>query len=385
MQARSLAPLGATFLALACSPDAPPTPLAPAGRVDRALAETQVAAAVLPNSAILKMCLVSGAGLPAGQSFTSAITLASVTRSLTNTTGACAELEVPRERTPQGKGWFRSNVPEVERLLPGGTTLVIDGANPDREDVLDVLNGAPNVQASSSLLLNLAQQLIAAQLNLLRGVQASSAVNQAVTDAHAALQITLGTPITISSSLSTARASALVSTLTSFNEGKTKPPAPPPSVTANIVQAAVLNVEVASIGCEPVTSCDGADRLTGEVVTTLASGSTTSVTFTNHSKPILRVCVVAGSGVAAGTVSQFEARRLGEPGFLNFAVPAGECREAEAGEDAGYDMYHTKVAGIRIASVTCDPFTHCSWAGPESDFIRVNTSRGITTLTVTNR
>ena len=385
MQARSLAPLGATLLALACSPDAPPTPLAPAGRVNPTPPETQVAAATLPNSGILEMCLVSGAGLSAGQSFTSAITLAGVTRSLTNTTGGCAELEVPRERTPQRKGWYRSGVTEVERLLPGTTTLVIDGANLDREDVLAVLDAAPNVQASSSLLLNLAQQLIAAQLNILRGVQASPAVNQAVTDANAALQITLGTHITIASSLSTARASALVTTLTSFNEGKTKPPAPPPSVTLNIVQAAVLNVEVASIGCEPATSCNDADRLTGAVVTTLASGSITSVTFTNHSKPILRVCVVAGTGVAAGTMSHFDARRLGEPGFLSFDVPAGDCREAEAGEDASYEMYHTKVAGIRIASVTCDPFTHCSWAGPESDFVPVFTSRGITTITFTNR
>jgi hypothetical protein len=385
MQARSLAPLGATFLALACSPDAPPTPLAPADRVDRPLTETQVAAATLPNSGILKMCLVAGAGLPAGQSFTSAITLAGVTRSLTNTTGGCAELEVPRERTPQGKGWFRSNVPEVERVLPGSTTLVIDGAALDRQDVLDVLSGPPNVEASSSLVLNLAQQLIAAQLNLLRGVQASSAVNQAVTDAHAALQITLGTPTTIASSLSTARASALVSTLTSFNEGKTKPPAPPPTVTANIVQAAVLNVEVASIGCEPATSCDGADRLTGEVVTTLASGSITSVTFTNQSKPILRVCVVAGSGVAAGTMSHFDARRVGELGFLSFDVPAGDCREAEAAEDAEYEMSQTKVAGIRVASIACDPFTHCSRNFPEDQSVAPFVSRGITTITFTNR
>jgi len=385
MQARSLAPLGATLVALACSPDAPPTPLAPAGRVNPAPGETQAAAATLPNSGILEMCLVSGAGLSAGQSFTSAITLAGVTRSLTNTTGGCAELEVPRERTPQRKGWFRSSASEVERLLPGTTTLVIDGANLDREDVLAVLDAAPNVQASSSLLLNLAQQLIAAQLNLLRGVQASSAVNQAVSDANAALQITLGTPITIASSLSTARASALVSALTSFNEGKTKPPEPPPSVTANIVQAAVLNVEVASIGCEPATSCDGADRLTGEVVTTLASGSTTSVTFTNHSKPILRVCAVAGSGVAAGTVSHFDAYARGEPGILRFDVPAGDCREAEAGVDAEYDVWPTKVAGIRVASIACDPFTHCSGTFPESDFVPVFTSRGITTITFTNR
>ena len=386
MQARSVAPLGATLLTLACSPDAPPTPLAPSGRVDPALVETLVAAAApLPNSAILKMCLVSGAGLTAGQTFTSAITLAGVTRSLTNTTGGCAELEVPRERTPLGKGWFRITAIEVERLLPGTTTLVIDGANLDRDDVLAVLNAAPNVQASSSLVLNLAQQLIAAQLNILRGVQTSSAVNQAVTDAHAALRITLGTSITIGSSLSTARASALVSTLTSFNEGKTKPPAPPPTVTLNILQAAELNIEVASIGCEPATSCNDADRLTGAVVTTLASGSITSVTFTNHSKPILRVCVVAGSGVAAGTMSHFDAYREGAPGILDFHVPAGDCSEKEAAEDASYEIFWTKVAGIRLASITCDPSTHCSGTFPDGDFARVVVTRGITTMTFTNR
>lgn len=385
MQARTLAAASA-LLALACSPDAPTTPTPPRllTPIGGALAEKLPPA---PGSGILSLCQQAGAGLSAGQLFTSAVTLAGVTRAVANATGGCFELEVPREGTPQKKGWFQSTPSEIERLLPGTATLALDGVGLTRADVQAILASAPNVQASSSLLLNLTQQLITAELNVLRGVQASAPVMQAITDANAAIRITLGSQITIATSLNPSRLSALITALTAFNEGKTKPPAPPASVIVDIVETFGSQIEIASIGCVPETSCDGPDLVLGRVTTTVTSGKTTTVTYTNQSKPILRVCVVAGNGVAARTVSHFEAvGQVGtEPRFLSFDVPAGDCRETEAGVDAEYDVWPTKVAGIRVASIACDPFTHCSGTSPESDFVPVFTSRGITTITFTNR
>jgi hypothetical protein len=63
------------------------------------------------------------------------------------------------------------------------------------------------------------------RLGVLRGVQTSAAVAQAIKDANAALDITVGTQIAIGTSLTNAPASALVATLAAFNEGKAKPPA----------------------------------------------------------------------------------------------------------------------------------------------------------------
>ena len=78
---------------------------------------------------------------------------------------------------------------------------------------------------------------------------------------------------------------------TAFNEGKTKPPPSPPSVDVDIVQTAVNNVEVQSIGCVPSTSCSGGSVVLGRITTTVTSGNETQVTYTNQSQPILRVCI----------------------------------------------------------------------------------------------
>src|SRR5689334_17833089 len=115
MHARSIASLGVTLVVVACSTDTPTTPAIPPVAIPSASAEKVPAGA----SGTLNVCLVSGSGLSSGQSFTSGITLGGVTRSLTNTTGSCAPLEVPRESTPQGKGWFQTRPAEVERVLPG--------------------------------------------------------------------------------------------------------------------------------------------------------------------------------------------------------------------------------------------------------------------------
>jgi hypothetical protein len=381
MPARSFAALGATVIVVACSTEAPTTASKLPVAIGSSLTEKTPAPA---TSGVLKMCLVSGAGLTAGQTFTSAITLAGVTRSLANTTGTCAQLEVPRESTPQGKGLLQSKPTEVTRLLPGTATLVVARADLASSDVLAILGAAPNVQASSALLLNLAQQLIATELNVLRGVQASLQVNQAIADANAALEISLGSQITIGPSLASSQVSALVSTLTAFNEGKTKPPPSPPSVDVDIVQTAVNNVEVQSIGCVPSTSCSGGSLVLGRITTTVTSGNETQVTYTNQSQPILRVCIESGIGVPKGTALHFEARQTGLAP-LDFDVPAGDCREAQTQENAAYDLVGTRVAGIAIPSIACDPSTQCSLINVPEVSVRPFIPRGVTTVTFSIR
>lgn len=63
---------------------------------------------------------------------------------------------------------------DVEDLVPSANSLRVDGALLTSAELVAILKGDAGVQASSSLLLNLAQQLIAANLNILRGVQAST-------------------------------------------------------------------------------------------------------------------------------------------------------------------------------------------------------------------
>ena len=376
MRARSFALLGVTLVVVACSSDTPTTPATPAVAVGSALAEKVPAG----TSGTLNMCLVSGGGLSAGQSFTSGFTLAGVTRSLTSATGSCTKLEVPRESTPQGKGWFQTRPAEVERSLPGTTTLQVDGAQLSRADVLAVLNAAPNVQASTSLVLNLTQQLIATELNVLRGVQVSAAVAQAIKDANAGLNITVGTKIDIGTSLTNAQVSALVSTLAGFNEGKTKPPVSPVSVDVDIVQAAVKNLEVAAIACVPSTNCTGSNLVLGRITTTVRSGIETKVSYTNQSKPILRMCVVADDGVTAPT-SHFDGLAPGI-GFASFDVPLGECREQETLPDVFYEITGTtKTAGLRVKSIACEPSTLCSGIFPEDQAVKAIVNRGVTTVT----
>lgn len=381
MPARSLAALGATLILVACSTDAPTTASPLLEATGSPLTERTPAP---PTSGVLKVCLASGAGLTAGQSFTSAITLAGVVRSLANTTGNCAQLEVPRESTPQGKGLLQSKPTEVARLLPGSAKLVVAGADLASADVLAILGAAPNVQASSALLLNLTQQLIATDLNVLRGVQASSQVNQAIADANAALVISLGSQITIGGSLASSQASALVTALAAFNDGKTKPPAPPASVDVDIVQTAVKNVEIQSIGCVPSTSCSGGSVVLGRVTTTVTSGNETQVTYTNQSQPILRVCIESGIGVPKGTALHFEARQTGLPP-LDFDVPAGDCREAQTEENAAYDLVGTRIAGVAIPSIACDPSTQCSLINVAELSVRPFIPRGVTTVTFSIR
>ena len=373
--------LGILGAVLACSPDGPTRP----GRATPATREGYAAKQPPPpSSGFLDVCKEPGAGMAAGQPFAFRITVAGVVRTATVVAGGCVRLETPLESTPLSKGHFRNTPAAVTRVLPGTATLRVDAADLTSADVHAILDAAPNVSATSSLLLNLAQQLIAADLNVLRGVQPNAQILQAMTDANGAFQIALGAQITLTSVLTPAELSALVMTLAAFNEGKTSVPATPLSVPIDVVETVGALAELTGISCDPVSHCSGLDLAAARVRATVAS-ATTRVTFTNRSKPVLRVCKVAGPGIATGQVFRLVATEINGNSGATLDVPAGECRDAVLSE-ASYQVTESgTLAGISVSSITCAPIARCTNANPAIPVVNVTVVRGITTVTFTNR
>ena len=374
--------LGILGLILACSPDDPTRP----GRATINTGDAYTAKQPPPpSSGFLDLCKEPSTGIAAGQPFTFRITLGGVIRTVTVLAGGCVRLETQLESTPFSKGHFQNTLAAVARLLPGTATLSVDGADLTSADVHAILDAAPNVSATSSLLLNLTQQLIAADLNVLRGVQPDAPVLQAMADANVALQITLGAQITLTSALTPAELSAMVKTLAAFNEGKTSVPATPLSFPIDVVELVGALAELTGISCHPASQCTGLDLAAARVTASVASGATTRVTFTNRSKPVLRVCKVAGPGIAAGRVFRFvvAGNNVNDGAILD--VPAGECRDAVLTE-ASYNVTESgSLAGVAVSSITCDPASRCTDASLTIATATVAIPRGITTVTFTNR
>ncbi|HEX6363637.1 MAG TPA: hypothetical protein VFZ93_11805, partial [Albitalea sp.] len=292
--------LTVTLLAIACTQDSPTTPLAPD---DAAFAKR--GAPEPPGT--LTLCKVAGAGIDAGDAFTFDVALAGVLRVAEVAAGSCLDLAVPLERQPSSKGWYQRKLDDVSRLLPEGTVLIVDAASLSAGQLAAILAGGSGVEAASSLLLNLVQQLIAADLNVLRGAQPTPEVIQAMADANAGVQIDPGPPIVLTSALDPSELSALVNTLTAFNEGKLDLPPAPPSALLEITEWADALTELISIVCVPDAACSGIDLNARFVTAATASGETATVTFTNRAKPVLRICKVAGAGITEGTVYGFTA------------------------------------------------------------------------------
>jgi hypothetical protein len=104
-----------------------------------------------------------------------------------------------------------------------GGTIRLGSRNLTAAQAQDVLNATPGQSGNVSwgtdnLLLNLAQQVLAAELNVARGSTASSAVQSAITQANAGMTVTIGANlIRISTSLSGSSESTLVATIEGFN------------------------------------------------------------------------------------------------------------------------------------------------------------------------
>jgi hypothetical protein len=330
----------------------------------------------------LSLCKVAGAGVATGTIFTFDVVLAGVARVADVSAGSCLHLTVPVDRAPSSKGWYQRKTDDVSRLVPAGTELVVDAAALDAAQVSALLRGT--AQASSSLLLNLVQQLLAADLNVLRGAQPTSEVAQAIADANAGVAIDPGPPIVVSTSLGTAEMSALVNTLTKFNEGKlVLPPAPATTQLAVTEREDALS-EVQSIVCSPSAACTGIDLANRSVDAATSSGQTTTVTFTNRGKPVLRICKVAGAGIVAGSMYRFTAGGIDVNDAQQADVAAGDCEDLVLLEGS-YMLVESVPDGEAVQSILCAPSGACTSPSPSVGQVNVAIVRGLTTVTYTNR
>ena len=337
-----------------------------------------------PPVGTLSLCKVAGAGVGAGTVFTFDLVLAGVARVADVAAGSCLNLATPVERTPSSKGWYQRKTNDVVRLLPVGSGLVVDAALLNAAQASAILGGAASVQASSSLLLNLVQQLIAADLNVLRGAQPTPEVTQAIADANAGVSIDPGPPIVITTSLSTEEMSGLVKTLTAFNEGKLTLPAAPATTLLAITERADALTELLSIVCSPSAACSGIDLVARSVTAATTSGQTTTVTFTNRGKPVLRICKVAGAGVTAGTVYDFWAGGINVNEGAEAHVAAGDCGDLVLPE-ATYSVLEDVPNGEVVQSIVCAPADACPDVNASVGEVKVDVVRGLTTVTFTNR
>lgn len=370
-----------TLAAAACAPDTPTAPNATLAPPGTAAADKQV---VVP-SGTLNLCKQAGAGLAAGIPFRFSVTLGTVPRTVSVATGSCVAFGVPRESEALSKGYFGTHADAVAALLPGGTTLTIGGAALTSAQLQAILGGS-NASAPSALLLNLAQQLIAAELNVLRGVPPSGAVTQAIADANAALQITAGSSVQITSALTSAQASTLVTQLAAFNEGKTKPAAPSVTATLQIAESLGAQSVLAVIACVPSAQCTNANVSAGTVTASVASGATTTVTYTNKARTALQVCKAAGPGVVAGTVYHFGVVAVAPvTGGTSLDVPAGQCRDANLAPGS-YTVQETVPDNFAVNSIVCAPADRCGAPTyADASIVASVVDASTTTVTYTNQ
>ena len=312
------------------------------------------------QSGALKLCKVAGAGVVAGDLFSFNLTMQTVTRTVTVPTGSCTTLLVGTRATALTQGFFANTPNSVGRLLGADVKLEVDSAQLSAAQVQTLLKatvGKPGgVVASSNALLTLAQQLLAADLNVLSGVVAPPSVLAAIAQANSGLEITFnGNAIRLTTPLSTPQLSSLTAVLTGFNEGRVGGPG---AGTANvaIVEAPVLSAKVSAITCSPAAACTTVD-LTGESGTAkVSTDATTEVRFTNESNlGNLKLCKVAGNGISAGTNFSFSVT-VGSAAAQTVTVAAGDCAFVNGIADGtSVVVTETLASSFRVFSIACNP------------------------------
>ena len=399
-QRQLLLPLAALVASLpACADRGHPT--APAA------AREDASSARAPTAAVgyLELCKEAGGGIAAGAPYDFTVALGQVVRSVELAAGACIRLAVPREGTALSKGGLRTRAELRALLLPAGSALQVAGAALGGAEVQLVLDapskGSPSVDVGGdALLLNLAQQLVAAALNVLRGVQPPPQVASAIATASAGVQIDVLGPgqLRITTTLSTSEMSALVDVLSRFNEGKLKGAATPAVAQLGIVELVPANVLLDAVVCAPAASCANADLGAASVTASVTTDGTTRVTFRNRHATLgtLRLCKVAGTGVAAGTAFTFSVSQAGDvvveadEACLDVVLPPENAGDS----DGRYGIFEHGCGtnclggddGFAVVSIACAPAERCGSASEGVGTVRVGLAAGeFTTVTYTNR
>jgi hypothetical protein len=126
------------------------------------------------------------------------------------------------------KGFYRNHPDDTASIIAGmGGVLTVGNRALDAATVQEILDATPgdpgDVRFPYNLFLNLAQQLIAAELNLASTATAPESVTEAISQANAGIRVRLlddGTIRLRTETLSRATVSDLVETLSAFNEGE---------------------------------------------------------------------------------------------------------------------------------------------------------------------
>lgn len=131
----------------------------------------------------------------------------------------CGSTPPPPSVCTYTKGYYRNHSTATAGVIASmGGSVKVGSANLNAAQAQAVLNGS--VTSKSNLLVNLAQQLISAELNMARGSTASAGVQAAISSANAAITTTIvGSQIQLSTALSTDAVSALVYAIEGFNSG----------------------------------------------------------------------------------------------------------------------------------------------------------------------
>jgi hypothetical protein len=102
--------------------------------------------------------------------------------------------------------------------------MQLDGQTLSADQTRAVLTATPGshpgVNFTSNSLLTLAQQVLAAELNIAGGATPPASVTQALQQANAGLNVTVSGVVSISGSLTKTQISSLTNTLSRFNEGR---------------------------------------------------------------------------------------------------------------------------------------------------------------------
>jgi hypothetical protein len=138
-------------------------------------------------------------------------------------TSTCGSTPPPPSVCTYTKGYYRNHPTATAGVIAGmGGSVKVGSATLSAAQAQAVLNATPsspgNVTFTSNLLLNLAQQLITAELNVARGSTAPAGVQAAIASANAAITTSIvGSQIQLSTALSTDAVSALVYAIEGFN------------------------------------------------------------------------------------------------------------------------------------------------------------------------
>jgi hypothetical protein len=123
------------------------------------------------------------------------------------------------------KGYYRNHASVTASIIAAaGGSLLVGNRNLPASSVQAILDATPGkpgiVTFSPNLLLNLAQQLIAAELNVARNASTPSAVIEAINEANMGIRVNPnGGTIALRTTLTQTAMTDLVSTLSRFNEG----------------------------------------------------------------------------------------------------------------------------------------------------------------------